>query len=383
MNLGFVSKKFNAGSRLPRSIRAMRAISVAGIAIAVASLVVAVSIGRGFEKSYKKALLGLGAHVIVMGANEETDPEEVRAVIEKETQRDDVVSAEPFIYREGLVVGGGKIRGVVIKGVPREKAVAGKFLAEELGIKSSGGEIKLMIPRENSKGGAIAEYRTIRVMGTFESGMYDYDADFILMPMSDLREMFHIPAHVLAGVEIKLAEPENAAAISDKIRIALGHRYSVVTWEELNRDILYAVKLEKRVSAIIMGVMVMVSALNIIAVLVLMVIFRLGEISVLKAIGMKDRDVNGLLVRVGLRIGFIGTFLGVGIGAIVAFAVGRFELVPLEREIYLIGSLPVDISAPICGMITILCLGGIFVTTLIASRRFACVSIANGLRMAK
>ncbi|MFH0799783.1 MAG: ABC transporter permease [Pseudomonadota bacterium] len=460
----FISSRFNARASLPRSIRAMRAVAMTGIAIAVAALVVATSIGRGFENRYRRALMDFNAHIVVMGGGEIEDSRDVTdrlgvvryssgedasfarrwawalpclrwldhlsgnpaigrfipaSLGEFEKRVDDaagrgVLSSTPFLYREALSVGGGKIRGVVVKGIdpatvrdvngmsitlfdegrPLEAAmgaaggegipvVAGRALAREFGVDGKPFDLKLMIPKlgKGQKGGR--QFETVRIVGTFESGMQDYDAQFILMALPQARRLFHVAPGVISGVELKLDDPQRADEVAARIDEKMGPHYRGITWSELNRELLSAVRLERLVSAVIMGIMVVVAALNIVAVLVLMTIYRFHEISILKALGLPERRVLALLTRGGSLIGLWGVLAGLAIGIGIAEAAGRLNLIPLEPDIYLIASLPIDISPLICGMITLFCIAVGFLTSLSASRSLSRIPVAEGLQMGR
>lgn len=459
----FISRRFNARSTLPPSIRAMRTVSAIGIAIAVAALVVATSIGHGFESRYQSALMNFNAHVVVMGGGEMSRSEEVLSQMDMlryssdeeaklirrwgwtlpfiatakgilsslhltnvvpecirnfvreidEAARRGVVASTPFLYREALSVGGGKIRGVVIKGIDSAtmrdvnpmsiklfntgdslndllsgqnrkvvRVIAGRTLASELGVADSGGKIRLLIPREVPSKGGGHDFEEIQVAGIFESGMRDYDAQFLLMSLGDERRLFQAEPNAVTGVELRLDDPARADLVAARIDERLGPEYRAITWSELNADLLAAVRLEKLVSALIMGIMVVVAALNIVAVIVLITIHRFHEIAVLKALGLSDRMVRSLLIRGGASVGIFGVGAGLISGLGVAWSLGRFNLIPLEAEIYLIESLPIDISPLICGMIASFCLGAGFLTSTFAARRLSRVSVAEGLRAA-
>lgn len=413
--VAFISSRFNARKTLPASIRWMRMVAIAGISVAVAALVVATSIGRGFESRYRRALLDFNAHVIVMGSGE-LDSARLLDEVDEAAKRD-VIGETPFLYREALAVGGGRIMGLVVKGVDpvtmgsvnampirlfdaaatlgqalaqkegeAPAAVAGKALANQLGVGDEPKEIRLLIPREGKEGKKEAgrdPFVTIRIVGAFESGMHDYDAQFLLLPLPAVRELFRTPPDSLTGVELKLVDPDEAEMVAAGLKEMLGPRYSVVTWGELNRDLLSAVRLEQLVSSLIMGIMVIVAALNIVAVLVLMTIYRFREISVLKALGTPDRSIEALLTRGGISLGVTGAAAGLSIGVALALVIGRFGIVPLEAEIYLISAVPIDISPVICGIIALFCVGVGFATSKIASRRLVGVPIAEGLQIAR
>ncbi len=402
--INFISNRFNCQKTLPHSIRVMRIVSIAGISISVAALIIATSVGRGFEKEYVKALLEFNSHLVVMSGAEIDDP---GVVIDKLAKNPElgIEGITPFVYREALAIGGGAIKGVVIKGIDTETlADVNRMkieLSEDVTLKDAlksnsdgtisvisgislhdffGGtdDVKLMIPER-----ADEAFVRVAVAGSFESGIFDYDSQFILMSLPQIRKLFKMDEGSVTGFELKLKDPLKSEVVARKVEDILGARYQTTTWQELNEDIIAAVNLEKFASSIIMGIMVVVAALNIVAVLVLTTIYRLHEISVLRAIGLSKKYIQDIFVRAGTKISFVGTMIGVGAGLIMAFAIGFFELIPLEAEIYLIKSLPIDISIPICGMIAILCIGIGFLTSVLASRKLANEQIASGLNRAR
>lgn len=403
----YLSSRFDARESLPKSIRIMRAVAICGMTIAVAALVIANSIGRGFEKQYRDSLLNFNAHVIVMGNNEISEPDLLqKKIIDEPSLAKTIIGLTPFIYREGLVTGGGKIKGVVMKGVDFEtlpsvnsmkinyfgksgsekefSVILGKSLATELGISNKTQTLNIVIPKEFHKENALLKNTfEIEVVGTFESGMHDYDAQYALMSLSELYKLFKVENKLVTGLEIKLSNPDNAWVTSEEIKNLLGPEYQVVTWSDLNHDLLSAVKLERMVSSIIMGIMVFVASLNVIAVLVLLTIYRFHEISILKSLGLQNKLVRRILEISGMSIVLKGVLFGISLGALLSFLVSKFRLIPLPAEIYLIDSLPVDISFLMCGAITIICLGVGCVTSIFASNKLSKASIAEGLHIAR
>lgn len=401
--VGFIGRRFNASRFLPRSIRAMRAFAMVGISIAVAALVVAVSIGNGFEKEYRRALLGFNSHLMIMKIGEIEKSSRLIGEIKK-TGISEIVGVTPFIYREALAIGGGGISGVIIKGIDPQSVrnvtdikfpvPEGMNLAQLL---SSGKKDKMNVIVGRSFFARTGRPKVLRLMvptdgkqrfieagivGTFESGINDYDSQFFLASIPELARFYDIKEDTATGLELKLGDPFDADAVAKKIGLELGPEYQMTTWNELNRDLLSAVQLEKLVSTIIMGIMVVVAMLNIVAVMVLMLIYRIHEVAVLKAIGLPDGKIRAIFVRSGMRIDVLGTFFGMVIGIALSSIVGGLKLIPLEAEIYLIKSLPIDISPAICGMIATFSMLFGYAASKIVSFKLSRVSVSEGLSCA-
>ncbi len=461
----FISSRFNSPATMPRSVRVMRAVAGAGVLIAVVALILAQSIGRGFERVYRKSLLDFNAHVVVMGAGEIDDPAVPMSELEALAFKGDgqaklvgrwgwiveaargaeaalarlglysidplvpewvatryarlcaavesgIVALSPFLYREALIIGSGKIEGVVVKGIEPGRAasvggmdielfeegelssalarpakgavpaVMGRRLAASMGIGAEPRMIKLLIPREDAAG-SRERFEEVLVVGTFQSGMHDYDAQFLLMDIAAARGIFGTGRHAATGIELRIRDPERAGAVAAAAERLLGPRYRAVTWQELNSDLLAAVRLEKLVTSLIMGIMLLVAALNIIAALVLTTLHRLREIAVLKSLGLSNRKIERLFVRGGMGVGMRGVALGLMAGLALAWVLREWRLIPLEAEIYLVDALPIDISWLICGIITLFCALAVYVTSRVAASRLAKLPPAEGLARAR
>jgi len=443
----------------------MRAVAGAGVLIAVVALILAQSIGRGFERVYRKSLLDFNAHVVVMGAGEIDDPSgpmsELKALESKgegqgrlvkrwgwlldavqeaegalkrlgidsldplvpewiarryaglsEAAERGIVAESPFLYREALIIGSGRIEGVVVKGIEpgraasvggmdvelfeggdlasalaRSKgketpAVIGLRLAATLGIEGEPGRIRLLIPREDAAR-SRERFEDVLVVGTFRSGMHDYDAQFLLMDIAAARGLFGTGRSTVTGIELRTRDPERAGAVAAAVERTLGPRYRAITWQELNSELLAAVKLEKLVTSLIMGIMLLVAALNIIAALVLTTLHRLREIAVLKALGLSNKKIERLFVRGGMGVGMRGVAGGLIAGLAAAWVLREWGLIPLEAEIYLVDALPIDISWLICGIITLFCALAVYLTSRVAASRLAKLPPAEGLARAR
>lgn len=323
-----------------------------------------------------------------------------------------ITNRNVFLYREALIIGSGGIKGVVIKGIEPGRdgstggmkiellegvsrkeemmkrargkdvpVIVGRALAGSMGIEGSPKKVRMLIPKAEGNGGE--RFKDVVVVGTFESGMYDYDAQFVLMNIGDARELFGAEGDTVTGIELRLDDPERSEQVARAAERVLGPRFRAVTWQELNSDLLAAVKLEKLVITLIMGIMLIVAALNIIGALVLTMLHRMREISVLKALGLDERRIARLFTRGGMMVGMRGVMAGLVVGLGLALLLGNYRIIPLEAEIYLVDSLPIDISWLICGIITLFCAGTIYITSRVAAKRLARVPPAEGLARAR
>ncbi|MBI2342319.1 MAG: ABC transporter permease, partial [Deltaproteobacteria bacterium] len=277
----------------PASLKAYTLLTLAGIAVATAVLVTALSVAEGFESSYKRSILDFNAHVILLKDGDEIS--DYGQKMDDLGKFEGIVASTPFIYRESMAVNKGAVKGIVIKGVDfkrlpsvsniiikgfgdsqqdKEKAGAvflGKALAEKLNIKEAG-EINILIG-EN-------KFQRISVAGIFESGLYDYDANFALTSIKNAQNIFGA-GDFATGIEMKLNDPANADKMADILRGEFQYPYQIATWSELNSPIFEAVHLEKIMFAVIIGSLVMVGIFNIVGALLLKILYKVKDIIIL------------------------------------------------------------------------------------------------------
>lgn len=331
-----------------------------------------------------------------------------------EFDRKGVIGATPFIYREGLMIAKGTIKGVVVKGVDpltlgkvnpmridlapgygsldealqgnegTPSVILGVGLARALGMDELGDPlpaVRILVPTAALRRGEN-HFRELVVTGIFESGLYDYDAQFALMSLVGVRALYDMPEGRITGLELKLDDPDKAWSVGAWLEQRLGPTWRAVPWGELNAEIFRAVEMEKKTFSIIMGMLMVVAAFNIIGVLVLVIIVRLPEISILRALGMASGELQRVFIRGGLLIGAIGVGCGLAVGVGIALALKSFNIVRLAPEVYFLARLPIDISPSVCGMIALFCLTTCWITSRAAARKLAGVSVIEGLSKA-
>lgn len=410
----FIAKRLHRPQMLPPSFRAMRRVTLLGIVIAVATLVVSLSIARGFESAYKRALLDFNAHIVLLRSGNGGDDKDLFVHLQGmqagTNERERIVGMTPFLYREGLAIAHGGMRGVVIKGVDavtlrsvnRMKVdlkrpnssleaelndvsvmpsiIVGKALAKNLLLSENEEVLTLMIPDLQQGKKPAHRYVRLRVAGIFESGMYDYDSQFILMSLAEVRKLFSLPPHEITGIELALHDPERAPKVIGAIEEWLPPTYEAASWADLNHDLFSAIQLEKRVFTIIMGMLVIVAAFNITSVLVLLILFRRPQVSVLSVLGASRREIMRLLTISGFEIGGVGVFLGMVVGVLVSLLLSAYPLIELDPEIYFLDRLPLDISPLLCGIIATFCLATCFGISRVVSQRLAKAPLGEGLK---
>lgn len=306
-----------------------------------------------------------------------------------------IVGVNPFLYREGLMIHEGQIRGIVIKGVDpnglkaisnmtvsfsgnegNKEVILGSFLAAEMNLKK-GDKVRLMLP-EHWKETGPEGFEEFDVAGIFESGMYDFDSQFALMDLRTAQKIFDAENRI-TGVEIKLDDWRKSPLFA--LRLEENFKYPIYAsdWMELNRSLFEAVKLEKLMFIIIMGALVIVAAFNIIGTVMLRILYKTSDISILKALGTPNSIIKRIFVLQGIYVGVVGTFIGIIFSLIFIWSVTEFKWVKIPAEIYLIKTLPVCISWPACVMIAAFSILVCWFTSRVASNKILELSIVKGL----
>jgi len=219
--------------------------------------------------------------------------------------------------------------------------VIGKELALRLGV-FMGDTINVVSPRGTmGPFGMVPKLRPYQVVGIFDSGMYDYDSSIAYISLAQAQDFFQMGPAV-TGIEIKVDEIFRASAVADAAEAALGGRYWVRDWKEMNRNLFSALKLEKIIMFIILILIILVAAFNIIGTLTMIVIEKSREIAILKAMGATRRAVMGIFMLDGLLIGGVGVVIGIPLGYLVCWAIETFYTLP--ADVYYISHIPVRIS---------------------------------------
>ncbi|MBI5299227.1 MAG: FtsX-like permease family protein [Deltaproteobacteria bacterium] len=384
----FLARHFWWRHSLPRSVRIMRGMVLIGITLSVATLVVTLSVTAGFEHDYKKALLDFNAHVILYPGEGKPYTEEIIRKALDEAHLKDVVllQVSPFLYREALLIHEGVIKGVVLKGIDLPKVgggvVLGEALAEKLGWTRDHGPwtmdqtVKLLIPE--GKEVSAKNTKRLKVSDTFRSGLYEFDSQFALIDLAQLQDLFHLP-RTYFGFELKINRPELAPLVATALEEKLGPEASIQNWIELNGPLFQALELEKWAFKILMGLMVFVSALNLIGIVLLMIFRKRKAIAMLQALGLASKQVRDLFAGQGFVLGVLGVLLGILAGILFVLSLKYFQWIPLDPQIYFVGNLPVQLEGSTVFIIAIFGLLLVWQISWLAASRLVTVPIREGL----
>lgn len=389
-------------------------VSVLGVVLGVAALTVVLAVTTGFQQQFREKVLGVNAHVIVMKNTQ--DFKEYRDVEEAAWAIDDeVLAVQPFIFVEMQVTNGkGALSGVAIKGVdpsrvdgvldlhkhivdgsveslgvrPEKGApppiILGQVLAEKLKVEV-GDEVTVVAPLSNvdvtnwTASGEPPRSMKFEVTGVFYSGFDEYDRRLMYIHIEDAQSLLDWGDQVM-GVELKVADVERADVIADALDAELGGSpYVVQDWHELNKNLFTALTLQKIALLIILTLIIVVATFNMVAALTMMVIDKTREIAILKSMGASSLGIARVFQIVGLCIGGIGTFFGLGIGLMLCEVIGRFDY-RLDPKVYLIDRLPVSVDLFEVFLIGIITMVISAVATLFPSGKASSLRPVEGLR---
>ncbi len=350
----------------PAVLRLVTLLSVAGVAAGVATLVIALAVNAGFRHALQERLLGVTAHVNLTRAGSE-GIRDYRALCEKLRRVPGVLAATPAIYQTVLLSSGGRARGMVLKGIdpPLERqsnealrhvqgtadfasdpdgieaVLLGRVLAQELKI-APGEYVTLTGPQGRlTPFGMVPRSRRFRVTGVFDSGFYDYDTNWGFVTLNAAQGMAGI-SDLVNVLEFRIARLDRAEEIARAAAAQAGAGFTATTWMEQNRALFRALRLEKLVTAIFIGLITFVAGLNVLVVLAMTVTEKARDIAVLMALGARREQVRTIFVLQGLAVGIAGTALGLAAGYCVSWMGDTWRLLPLDPEIYAVSYVPFD-----------------------------------------
>src|SRR5580698_2710964 len=412
----FIASRYLRAKRRQAVIGIITIISIIGVAAGVASLIVALAINNGFRQDLQDRLLSSTSHINLLRIQSDgiRDWESLLARLEKEPH---VVAGAPAIYEQVLLSRGARAQGGILKGiVPQDESkvssilntitqgsaaalapsptpstseseqtsslppiVLGKDMSDELGA-SVGTVITVTSPQgELTPFGVVPKYKRFKVVGIFSSGFYDYDNSWAFIRLSDAQRLFDL-SDVVSVLEFKVDDIYKAGEIGRKLEEAAGKGFMSTNWMEQNHALFHALRLERVVTFITIGLIVFVAALNILISLIMMVMEKTRDIAVLVSMGAKRRQIRRIFIYQGVLIGVLGTLIGLIAGYAISWAAGTYHLVSLSAEVYSIDYVPFAMRVQDGVLVAVVAIGISFIATLYPSWSAASVLPAEALR---
>jgi lipoprotein-releasing system permease protein len=431
----FIASRYLRAKRRQAVIGVITGISILGVAAGVASLIIALAINNGFRQDLQDRLLGSTSHVNLLRIQSD-GIKDWQPLMDRLSKEPHVTAAAPAIYEQVLISRGPRARGAVLKGmIPAaerkvsdllktvtlgsadaldERAetpnaagegtrttqepqspdslegvenrlaamppiILGKDMADELGA-TVGSVVLVTSPQgELTPFGMVPKYNRFRVVGIFNSGFYDYDSSWAFARLSDAQRLFGL-GDLVSVLEFKVDDIYQADQVAKQIEQAAGKGFMATSWMEQNKAIFRALRLERVVTFITIGLIVFVAALNILISLTMMVMEKTRDIAVLMSMGTRKSQVRRVFIAQGLLIGIIGTAMGLVLGYALSWAGGHYHLLSLAPEVYSIDYVPFAPRAMDGVLVALVAIGISFIATVYPSWSAARILPAEALR---
>jgi len=420
----FISKRYLSAKRKQVFVSVITFISIFGIFLGVAALIIVLAVMNGFEEDLRTKILGIKSHIEL--TTDMTGPmKDYQKVREKIADVEGVVASTPFIYSQAMIRSGNGVTGVIIRaldtqsafkvinlgkvkegnieylnkipreislnyksnGVPPDGIVIGKEMARTLGVFLYD-TITIISPVSISTPmGMVPRMKKFVVVGIFESGFYEYDSTLAYLSLQSCQDFLQM-GNTVTGIDIKVDDIYKADGIARKIQSKLGFPFWTQNWMQMNKNLFSALKLEKHVMFIILSLIVLVATFNIISALIMIVMEKNKDIAILKSMGATSRSIMKIFIFQGLIIGVIGTALGCVTGLAVALnlqkvsifveKIFRFKILP--GDVYYLSELPSKVNY---GDVVIIVVGTLFIcflSTIYPSLRASKTDPAEALR---
>lgn len=393
-----------------RLVAFISSLAVGGVAVGVMALIVVIGVLHGLQESLRDRILSGGPHAHVMELENNFSMGDWRTVLGRVEADADVVAASPFVFSKVVLTipGDNFNEAVVLRGITDDPSgtriaalldhlvigeppfgetesgepgiVVGRGLAQQLGLYEGRTVVAASLRNASLDGAGVSTaLKRFEVTGIFQTGLYQYDDELAMVALGEAQELLGL-GDAVTGIEFDVADAWEASTVSARIEEALGWPYRVQGWQDLNRSLFSALRLEKLGMAVVLILIVLVASFNIVSTLVMMVADRTREIGILRSMGVTAGGVGRVFTNVGLSIGVVGTLIGGALGAILAWALGRYEFISLPSDVYFIDRLPISL-APLD--VTLIVLGSVLISylaTIYPARKAAALTPVDAIR---
>ena len=407
----FIASRYLTSRNKRTFISVISLMSVLGVAIGVAALVIVMSVYNGVTQEMREKILGANPHIMVMATQAGAfgaDAAKGRGeAIERIRETPGVVSATPFLYAEVLLSTPQGATGLVVRGIDPELAVesmpmlqhmesgsvenlsreqgpAGMLVGQELARRfhlSVGSRVNLMSPAgQRTTAGFVPKLRSFRVEGIFKSGMSDFDSRLAYVPIAATQDLMGYPDGHISGVEAFVEDPYKARDIASDIVERLGAPFYARNWIDMNANLFAALQLERFGMFIVLLMVILVGSFSIITSLVMLVMEKTKDIAILMSMGATTAGVRRIFMLQGAIIGAVGTSIGYVLGIVLALLLKKYQFIELPPGVYMMDTLPVIIDP-----LDLLIIGAVsmllcFVATIYPARQASRLVPAEALR---
>lgn len=406
----FVSLRYLFAKRRGAFLSLITVISIAGVAVGVTALIVVLAVMNGFQEDLRNRILGVTSHIVVGSfGGTVSNYREITPVLERVPG---VVGATPFVYTQVMISSGKSVSGAVLRGIeilsaskvtrvgqnvalgrladlknpdgsdgaPAQPAIIlGSELARNLAARA-GDYITIVSPAGRlTPMGQIPKSKLFKVVGTFTSGLFEYDNTLAYVDIEVAQQFLSI-GDTVTGIEVGVSDIYSAEEIAKSIEESLGSTYWVRNWMQMNQSLFAALKLEKAVMFVILTLIVLVAAFNIVSSLIMLVTEKGRDIAILKAMGATTTSIRRIFVIEGLLIGASGTLLGLGGGFGLCSILKKYKFIDLPPPIYHLSKLPVKMQTADVLLIALSAILISLIATIYPSQKAAKLDPADALR---
>lgn len=407
----FIASRYLTSRNKRTFISVISLMSVLGVAIGVAALVIVMSVYNGVTQEMREKILGANPHIMIMSMQAGSfGPEAAKGrgdVIERIRETPGVVSATPFLYAEVLLSTPQGATGLVVRGIDpelaaesmpmlrhlesgsvdnlaREEGPAGMLVGHDLARRfhlSVGSRVNLMSPAgQRTTAGFVPKLRSFRVEGIFKSGMSDFDSRLAYVPISAAQDLMGYPDGHVSGVEAFVEDPYKARDIASDMAASLGAPFYARNWIDMNANLFAALQLERFGMFIVLLMVILVGSFSIITSLVMLVMEKTKDIAILMSMGATGAGVRRIFMLQGAIIGAVGTGIGYVLGIVLALLLKKYQFIELPPGVYMMDTLPVIIEP-----LDLLIIGAVsmlmcFVATIYPARQASRLVPAEALR---
>jgi lipoprotein-releasing system permease protein len=365
----FIAARYLRARRKEAVISVITAISIVGVAAGVMALIVAMAVNNGFHNTLQRNLLGAMAHINVLEKEPGNGIEDWRGMVARLRKLPHVTAVSPALYSPVFLSGPLQSKGAVLKGIDLNSELAisdtlrhlkagslarlrdpgasppgiilGSRIVEDTGMVLDS-RINVVSPQgELTPFGVRPNIRPFHVAGTFETGFYDIDDNWCFVSIEAAQKALSLQ-DVINQIELKVDDLNRAPEIARAVEKAAGPRYTTTTWMERNRQLLNALRMERAVTIITIGLIELVAALNILIVLVMMVMEKYRDIAILMSMGARRPQIRRIFMLQGVLIGIVGSAIGLAVGYTLCYFADKYRWVRLDETVYSLSFVPFE-----------------------------------------
>ena len=410
----FVALRYLVSRRKQTFISLISVISMLGVALGVAALIIAIGIMNGFTKDLRDKILGVNSHGIIASLNGAVfNYEKLQEEVEKIPG---VRGVTPFIYSEVMISNQSGAKGLVLRGVdpknarqvlavlentsdeallaldPKDESapgiILGQELMEKLNLRAGSSRVNMLSPSgERTTSGFQPSIRPFKVVGSFKTGMFEFDSSLGFIGLDAARDLLGLQPNMVSGLEVLVDDVYQADKIMENVMIHLRNWDEVGTrslyarnWMEMNVNLFAALKLEKLAMFVVLALIVLVASFSIITTLIMLVMEKTRDIAILMSMGATRKAIRRIFILQGMIIGGVGTVLGFGLGLSLSLALKHYKFIELPKQVYPMDTVPMLLSAPDLIVIAVGAMFLCFLATIYPAWKASGLELAEALR---